>query len=121
MALTANITTPDGGEHPEAFASVYPVTLQTVPNDFRVNLTLHCWHSQAAKEAGMSELAGYPQPISLEGEQAQAAIVAGMAPLAAVKWTDSPIINAGLAEATIIGAVEDIVIEQFPMFSKVTS
>jgi len=119
MALTAVITTDDGVEHTNAYAEVYPLTIQTVTGDMSLSMQLHCWHDLAAKAAGRGELAGYPQPISLNGSAAEVAIVTGMAPLADIEWTEDPIVNAGLAQAAIIAAMEDVVIGQFPMFSRV--
>ena len=118
MALTANITTPDGVEHPNAYGLIYPMQITALDTEMRIDAGIHCWHDQAAKVAGRSELAGYPQPISLSGEAAQIALVTGLAPLAAIEWVADPVVNAGLAEAAIIAAMEAVVIGQFPMFSR---
>jgi len=119
MALTANITTPDGGEHPNVYAEVYPLIIQTVTGDTELKMSVHCWHDLAAKQADKRELQGYPAEIRLAGEAAQIALVTGMAPLAGIEWTADPVTNAGLAEAAIIAAMEDVVTEQFPMFSRI--
>jgi hypothetical protein len=116
MSLTAHITTPDGAEHPNAVAAIYPLTLQTIPGDMEVRMMLHCWHSAASRQAGASELSGYPAEVRIAGEQAQIAIVTGLASLATLQWTQDPATNAGMAEAAIIAAMEEAVIQQFPAF-----
>ena len=117
MALTASITTSDGTEHPNAFAMVYPVTLQVLPGDAQVKIGLHCWRDEASKIAGRSELAGYPTEIVFIGEAADTAIAQGLLPLAAIQWTGAEA-DLPIALDAVVAAIEDAVIAQRPEFSR---
>lgn len=119
MPLTASITASEGVSHANAYALVYPLQIQTVSGDQEIRLTLHCWHDAAAHAAKRGELEGYPTEVRLCGEAALNAIVAGMAPLAAIQWTGEPLQDAALAEAAIVAAMENAVVGERPEFSRI--
>lgn len=119
MSLVGNITTGDGVNHTAAHGLCYPLQIQTLAGDPRVRLTLHAWHSEAARSAGASELDGYPLDLEWHGEAALAAIVAGLSAMSSIAWTGNPIADAQLAEQAIIAAMETAVCAQMPQFSRV--
>ena len=119
MALTANITTPDGVEHPSVFGMVYPVTMQTIEGDTHVIIGLHAWHNEAAKLAGKSELAGYPDTITIKDGDALAAIGSGVFAMTALEFTGDPETDLPVALDAVVKAIENAVIAQRPEFSRV--
>ena len=121
MALTATLTTPDGAEHPQAFAKIYPLTLQILPGDEIAALTLHCWHSQAAFESGLPELSGFPTEIRYIGQAAQQKIMQTLADMQAVPSTGDPLVDGNATTEAVIAALEDIVCAERPEFSRVVA
>lgn len=119
MAMTASITTPDGVTHAEAFAKVYPLTVQVLPGDEKASVTLHCWHSESAFTAGASELSGYPVDIQFIGEAAQQRIMQAVVALGAVTPTGDPAIDGPAVTEAVIAALENIVIAERPEFARV--
>lgn len=119
MAMTASITTPDGVTHAEAFAKVYPVTVQVLPGDEKASVTLHCWHSEAAFNSGASELSGYPVDISFVGAAAQQRIMQAGVALGSVTPTGNPAIDGAAFTEAVIAALENIVIAERPEFARV--
>lgn len=114
MSLTGSITTNDGTVHPEVFAQVYPLNLQTLPGDEWARFDIHVWHSAEAKAEGCAELMGFPRNIQLSGAAMLYKLVAMGQAFAAVAWSDDPAIAAEQAEQVIITAIEDAAIEQVP-------
>jgi len=121
MAMTASLTTPDGAEHPQAFAKVYPLTLQILPGDEIASLTLHCWHSQAAFELGLPELSGFPTEIRYVGQAAQQKTMQAIAEMRAVPTTGDISIDGPATTEAGIAALEDIVCTERPEFSRVVA
>lgn len=119
MAMTASLTTPDGAEHPQAFAKVYPITLQILPGDEIASLTVRCWHSQAAFESGLPELSGYPTEIRFVGQAAQQKTMQAIAAMRAVPTTGDIAIDGPATTEAVIAALEDIVIAERPEFARV--
>ena len=114
MALTGNFITPDGTVHPEVFAQVYPLHLQTLPGDEWAHFDVHVWHSAEAKTEGRAELMGFPRNIQLSGAAMLYKLVAIGQAFAAVAWSDDPAIAAEQAQQVIITAIEDAAMEQVP-------
>lgn len=119
MAMTAMIETSDGVTHPNAFALVYPLTLQTLTGDAQLRMTVHCWHSVDSRSAGKAELDGFPTEIQLDGDAALAAIVGGLGSMSAISWGSDPVANALVAESAIIAALENTVVGLMPQFSRI--
>ena len=118
MAMTASFTTPDGAEHPQAFAKVYPLTLQILPGDEIAALTVHCWHSQTAFESGLPELSGFPTEIRFVGQAAQQKIMQTLADMKAVPSTGDPLVDGNATTEAVIAALETIVCAERPEFSR---
>ena len=118
MAMTASFTTPDGAEHPQAFAKIYPLTLQILPGDEIAALTVHCWHSQAAFELGLPELSGFPTEIRYVGQAAQQKIMQTLADMKAVPSTGDPLVDGNATTEAVIAVLEDIVCTERPEFSR---
>lgn len=112
MALTGIITTSDGTEHPAVFAQVYPLELQTIPGDEWSRFSVHIWHDAETKEAGKSELVGFPLQLRLNGQEMLIKLVAMGQAFSAVEWSADPVIAAEQAQNVIIQAIEDAAIEQ---------
>ena len=121
MAMTASITTPDGAEHPQAFAKVYPLTLQILPGDELAALTLHCWHSESAFDLGLPELTGFPTEIRFIGQAAQQKIMQAIAAMRAVPTTGDIAIDGPATTEAVIAALENIVCAERPEFSRVVA
>lgn len=121
MAMTATLTTPDGAEHPQAFAKVYPITLQVLPGDEIAALTVHCWHSQVAFESGLPELSGFPTEIRFVGQAAQQKTMQAIAAMRAVPTTGDIAIDGPATTEAVIAALEDIVCTELPEFSRVAA
>ena len=121
MAMTASFTTPDGAEHPQAFAKVYPITLQILPGDEIASLTLHCWHSEATFESGLPELSGFPTEIRYVGQAAQQKIMQTQADMKAVPSTGDPIVDGNATTEAVIAALENIICAERPEFSRVVA
>ena len=121
MALTATLTTPDGAEHPQAFAKIYPLTLQILPGDEIAALTLHCWHSEAAFTAGLPELSGFPTEIRYIGQAAQQKTMQAIAAMGAVPATGDIAIDGPATTEAVIAALEDIICAERPEFSRVVA
>lgn len=119
MAMTASLTTPDGAEHPSAYAKIYPLTLQILPGDEIASLTLHCWHSQSAFESGLPELSGFPTEIRFIGQAAQQKTLQAVVAMGAVTPTGDPAIDGPAVTEAVIAALENIVIAERPEFARV--
>lgn len=114
MALTGTFTTPDGVEHTNVFAQVYPLEMQTIPGDEWARFSVHVWHSEAAKNAGAGELQLSLRQLSINGEAMLYKLVAMGQAFAAVDWSADPVVAAEQAQTVIIQAIEDAAIEQVP-------
>lgn len=121
MALTASLTTPDGAEHPAAYAKIYPLTLQILPGDELASLTVHCWHSQSAFESGLPELSGFPTEIRFIGQAAQQKTMQAIAAMRAVPSTGDIEIDGPATTEAVIAALETIACAERPEFSRVTT
>lgn len=120
MAMTASLTTPDGAEHPSAYAKIYPLTLQILPGDEIASLTLHCWHSQSAFESGLPELSGFPTEIRFIGQAAQQKTLQAIAAMGAVQMTGDIELDGPAMTEAIIAVLEDIVCAERTEFSRAT-
>jgi hypothetical protein len=119
MSLTGTITTPDGVEHVDVFAQVYPLILQTVTGSEFCDIDVHCWHSQAAKEAGAQELMGFPKQVSIAGDRFNARMVAMGQDFSAVVWSADPAVAAQQAAGVIVGAIEQLAADEIEGLVKV--
>lgn len=120
MAMTASLTTPDGAEHPSAYAKIYPLTLQILPGDEIAALTVHCWHSQTAFESGLPELPGFPTEIRFVGQAAQQKTMQAIAAMGAVQMTGDIELDGPAMTEAIIAVLEDIVCAERTEFSRAT-
>ena len=118
MALTANITTPDGVDHPEAYGLIYPMQITALDTEMSIRADIHCWHNQAAREAGKAELSGFPASVSWSGAEAGVKLVETLAGLAGITWGADPVANATLAQESIVAALEAAVVSVDTRFSR---
>jgi hypothetical protein len=118
MALTANITTPDGVEHPEAYGLIYPMQITALDTEMSIRADIHCWHNEAARESGKAELNGFPASVSWSGDDAGVKLVETLAGLAGVQWGADPVANAMIAQQSIVAALETAVVSVDTRFTR---
>ena len=118
--LTANLTTPDGVNHPAAHALVYPLTLTNLSDvgDVSVSCLIHCWHSADARLNGAEELSGFPASITWTGAEAGALLVAALSGLAEQSFSGTAEEKATAAQAFLVDQVEQSVIARDSRFTQ---
>lgn len=112
MALTAFITTRDGIQHPNVHALIYPVEIRTLPGDYLLRITVHAWHDKTAHDGHYNELEGFPMPVQLQGEAAEAAIING---LSSLPFSDPP--DSSAIKEAFVAALENVVVTQDSRFA----